>query len=173
MARYTVVEASTKSGKTVACAVWILEQAMRGHPGQNFWWVAPTYPVARVAFTRLVRWLQLSGLPRAAWSHSLGDTTIHLWNGATIWFKGSDAADNLYGFDPDTRKLVTVNLVTQTVEQVRGRIVAPRRQSDLGRRRVHARGCRVGTVPSRGQTHRSTRRHHTEVPAARPGRRIR
>src|SRR5579859_6390590 len=57
-ARYVVVEASTKTGKTVAMLIWLLEQAMRGKPGWNYWWVAPVYPQAKIAYRRLRRWLR-------------------------------------------------------------------------------------------------------------------
>ena len=29
-ARYSVIEASTKSGKTVGCIIWLFEQALQG-----------------------------------------------------------------------------------------------------------------------------------------------
>ena len=46
-ARYSLTEASTKSGKTIGCIVWLFEQAaVHGGPGKNYWWVAPTFPVA-------------------------------------------------------------------------------------------------------------------------------
>jgi hypothetical protein len=32
-ARYAVIEASTKSGKTVGCIIWLLEQAIRRQRG--------------------------------------------------------------------------------------------------------------------------------------------
>ena len=54
-ARYSAIEASTKSGKTMACLVWIMVQAANGCKGQHFWWVAPVYPQARIAFNRLRR----------------------------------------------------------------------------------------------------------------------
>ncbi len=52
-ARYAIVEASTKAGKTVACLAWIVEKALSGKPGQEFWWVAPVYNQARIAYRRL------------------------------------------------------------------------------------------------------------------------
>ena len=56
--RYSVIEGSTKCGKTVACLAWILEQALMGKPGQTYWWIAPVYPQAKIAFRRLKRGLQ-------------------------------------------------------------------------------------------------------------------
>ena len=40
-ARYAIVEASVKVGKTVAGMVWLTEQALQGHAPHNVWWVAP------------------------------------------------------------------------------------------------------------------------------------
>src|SRR5512135_2342366 len=54
-ARYSVIEASTKSGKTWGCIVWLLEKALEGRRGRNFWWVAPVFGQAKIAFRRLKR----------------------------------------------------------------------------------------------------------------------
>ncbi len=35
--RYAIVEASTKAGKTAACLVCIIEQALHGITGLDFW----------------------------------------------------------------------------------------------------------------------------------------
>jgi hypothetical protein len=48
--RYAIVEASTKSGKTVGCLIWLAEQAMAGKAGRNYWWGAPIYAQAKIAF---------------------------------------------------------------------------------------------------------------------------
>jgi phage FluMu gp28-like protein len=97
-ARYTIVEASTKTGKTVACLIWLFEQALRGKAGQNFWWVAPTYSVAGIAFRRLKAWLRESGLAKGLWRAMEGDQAIDI-AGRIIWFKGADRPDTLYGDD--------------------------------------------------------------------------
>lgn len=98
-ARYTVVEASTKTGKTVACLIWLLEQAMRGKGGSHYWWIAPTYSVAGIAYNRLKRWLSDSTLPREHWTAKEADQAIELASGAKLWFKGADKPDTLYGED--------------------------------------------------------------------------
>jgi hypothetical protein len=97
-ARYAIVEASTKTGKTVGCLVWLFEQALKGRPSQNFYWVAPTYTVAGIAFGRLKRWLRESGLPRNVWQANEGDQNINIGD-RIIWFKGADNPDMLYGDD--------------------------------------------------------------------------
>lgn len=98
-ARYTIVEASTKTGKTVACLVWFLERCLAGKDGQNFWWIAPTYTVAGIAFGRLKRWLKVSGIPPYLYKTYEADQAIEFANGAKAWFKGADNPDMLYGED--------------------------------------------------------------------------
>lgn len=93
-ARYAVIDASTKAGKTTACMVWLAEQAMQGKAGRSFWWVAPIYSQARIAFRRLKR-----GLPPPVFRANESELTITLANGAVIWFKGADNPDSLYGED--------------------------------------------------------------------------
>lgn len=94
-ARYSIVEASTKTGKTVGCLAWLFEQAaIRGQPGHNYWWVAPTFPVAKIAFRRMKR-----AMPRALYRANETELTLTLLNGAVIWFKGADKPDSLYGED--------------------------------------------------------------------------
>lgn len=93
-ARIVCIEASTKSGKTVGCMVWLAELALTGRAGRNYWWVAPIYPQAKIAFRRLKR-----GLPRWTYTANESELTLTLANGAVIWFKGADKPDSLYGED--------------------------------------------------------------------------
>lgn len=93
-ARYGVVEASTKSGKTVGCMVWLAEQAMAGKAGWNYWWIAPVYAQAKIAFRRLKR-----GLPRAHYKANQTELALHLANGTSVWFKTAEKPDSLYGED--------------------------------------------------------------------------
>lgn len=93
--RYSIVEASTKTGKTVGCMVWLFEQAaVHGAPGRNYWWIAPTRPVAEIAFRRLKR-----AIPKHLYTTNESDLTLSLPNDTTIWFKGADRPDTLYGED--------------------------------------------------------------------------
>jgi len=92
--RYGIIEGSTKSGKTVACIAWILEQAMQGQRGQSYWWVSPVYPQAKIAFRRLKR-----GLPESLYAANESELTVTLANGAVISFKSAEKPDNLYGED--------------------------------------------------------------------------
>lgn len=95
-ARYALVEATTKSGKTVGAMAWFLEQALvhRGGPGRNFWWVAPIFAQAKIPYRRMKR-----GLPREAYVANDTELTLTLPNGSVLWFKGGDHADSLYGED--------------------------------------------------------------------------
>lgn len=93
-ARWSWIEATTKAGKTSGCVVWIGEEGFKCQEGQNCWWVAPTKPVSKIAYTRMVR----------AFEPGMIDTNeterrITLPNGAHIWFKGADDPDSLYGED--------------------------------------------------------------------------
>ena len=92
--RYSLIEASTKSGKTTGALIWLTEQAMRGQAGQNFWWVAPVFKQAKIAFRRMK-----AALPRAHYTKNETELTITLLNGAVIWFMSGENPDTLYGED--------------------------------------------------------------------------
>lgn len=95
-ARYGVIEASTKAGKTVGCMAWFCEQAFDlGKPNRNFWWVAPVYPQAKIAFRRIK-----SGLTKGTYIANESELTIKLLEvGSVMWFKTGEKPDNLYGED--------------------------------------------------------------------------
>jgi len=96
-ARIAVIEASTKSGKTVAALTWLFEIAfVTGKVGRNYWWLAPIFRQARIAYERLKNWTrEVPGL--ATWNDS--GLTITLANGARISFIGAERPDHLYGDD--------------------------------------------------------------------------
>lgn len=91
-ARYVVIEASTKSGKTAGCMVWLLSKAMalRG----TYWWVSPVFAQARVVFRRVK-----AAMPPDVYSANESELTITLANGSTIFFKSGDNPDSLFGED--------------------------------------------------------------------------
>lgn len=91
--RYSIIEASTKAGKTVSCIIWMVEQGLNGREGWNYWWVAPVSIQANIAFTRMRRSLGVDALA------PLSPPRIILPNGAIIWFKSADKPDSLYGDD--------------------------------------------------------------------------
>jgi len=93
-ARYSVIEASTKSGKTYAALVWLTEQAMTGRVGRNYWWIAPIFAQTKIAYRRLKR-----ALPQSVFRANETDLTLTLANETVIWFKSAEHPDALYGED--------------------------------------------------------------------------
>ncbi len=92
--RVSVIEASTKSGKTSGCVVWLFEQALRGKKNYNYWWIAPVHHQALIAFDRMRRAVSSDVI-----EVHLGHSTITLINGTIIRFLSADNPDTLYGED--------------------------------------------------------------------------
>ncbi|MDP2735147.1 MAG: hypothetical protein Q8P12_02995 [bacterium] len=93
--RYSLIESSTKSGKTVGMMAWLFEQAIKGTTDQEYWWTAPVYGQAEIAFRRFKH-----GIPRdigdiCKWNES--DLFIRLPIGTVLRFKSGEKPDNLYG----------------------------------------------------------------------------
>lgn len=110
--RYTLVEASTKVGKTVSCIIWLVEQALKGRAGWHYWWVAPVSPQSAIAFRRLKEALDRVALQAAEalakegkskvvklYEANESDQRVMLPNGTTIWFKHAEKPNHLYGED--------------------------------------------------------------------------
>lgn len=93
--RYAFIEASTKTGKTVTCIVWLFEQACKQERGRNYWWVAPINSQAEIAYGRLKRFIQ----PRGIFTSNDTNKYIKLINGSIVWFKSAEHPDSLYGED--------------------------------------------------------------------------
>ena len=95
--RFTVTEASTKTGKTASHIIWLFEQplALRLRPGQSCWWVAPTFGQAEMAFNRMRRQVDNPNFFTA----NLTKLTLTYPTGAEIHFKSAERPDNLYGDD--------------------------------------------------------------------------
>ena len=96
-ARFTITEASTKVGKTYSHICWLYGKSheMESAEGFNYWWVAPVYSQAKIAFKRLRRYLSPTGL----YTFNESDLIIRCPNKAEIHFKTADKPDNLYGED--------------------------------------------------------------------------
>jgi hypothetical protein len=92
--RFSVIEATTKGGKTSGCITWLVELALGGAEGHNYWWVAPVSDQALIAFRRMMR-----SLPSDMFTANISLKTITLLNGAVIWFKSGDKPNSLYGED--------------------------------------------------------------------------
>lgn len=92
--RFALIEAGTKTGKTLGCAIWLIDKAWNeGRPGDQYWWVAPIHGVASIGY-RTVSAL----LPPAPWcKYNASRGEITLPNGATICFKSAEKPDNLFG----------------------------------------------------------------------------
>lgn len=95
LARFSLIEASTKSGKTLGCVLWLFEQALLGKRGQNYWWVAPVYTQAKIAYTRMRDYY-----PSGTFSSNESDLKLTIVaSGAIVWFKTGEKPDNLFGED--------------------------------------------------------------------------
>ncbi len=102
--RFSVVEASTKTGKTFSHIFWLFRLA-HGldpvwytdgvKPGWNMWWVAPVYSQAKIAFARMKRHI----LNAPGYKFNNSDLAITTPKGTIISFKSADTPDNLYGED--------------------------------------------------------------------------
>ncbi|WP_342150245.1 hypothetical protein [Methylorubrum sp. SB2] len=94
--RYSWIEGSTKSGKTVSCMAWLFEQSLiKGKHGREFWWVAPATGTAKIAYGRIKRGAP-AGLLR---SNDTDSTLTNTLNGAVMRFKTGEKPDLLYGED--------------------------------------------------------------------------
>jgi hypothetical protein len=96
-ARFTITEAGTKTGKTFSHIYWLFRQAheYRVGEGHNYWWVAPVYQQAKIAYNRMWRKVVASGMYRT----NKSELTITTPLGTIIQFKTADNPDNLYGED--------------------------------------------------------------------------
>jgi len=98
--RSSIIEATTKCGKTFGCMCWLLAEAFeRGLRGHEFWWVAPVYPQAEIAFRRFKAMLGAIDPDRSKWKPNAKDLTVTLPNGSIIRHRSGDKPDNLYGED--------------------------------------------------------------------------
>lgn len=95
--RFTIIEASTKVGKTFSCIWWLFEKAHEKErkEGHNVWWVAPVYSQTKIAFKRLRAKVAQTGLYKINESN----LTITTPNGVIMHFKSADKPDNLFGED--------------------------------------------------------------------------
>lgn len=94
-ARFTITEASTKIGKTFSHLWWIFEKSHEKiKPGANYWWVAPVYSQAEIAFNRIKR-------VAAQADYKLNESKLFIETpcDSRIWFKSAQDANNLYGED--------------------------------------------------------------------------
>jgi phage FluMu gp28-like protein len=98
-ARYTIIEAATKTGKTAACLVWLLREALAGRRGQNFWWVAPVKRQALIAQRRMARTFYECRKDGYEVVVQQSEGRLTLPGGQVISFLSGFQTDNLYGED--------------------------------------------------------------------------
>jgi len=91
--RFTITEASTKSGKTFSHIFWLFELAHRINPGQEVWWIAPIYSQAEIAFKRMERAIAHSQL----YTVNISKLSITTPKGTIIRFKSAEHPDGIYG----------------------------------------------------------------------------
>ena len=93
--RFTITEAATKCGKTFSHIYWLFREAHKGKLGWNYWWVAPVYGQAEIAFNRMKA--KVAG--NAYYKINISKLTITTPIGTVIQFKSAENPDNLYGED--------------------------------------------------------------------------
>ena len=99
-ARIVIIEAATKSGKTVGCLMWLITKAWNdAKHGGAYWWVAPVYQQSKMAMERVRKWMLQADPKKSIWSSHDTDMWIQLPSGCRIWFRSADDPDNLYGED--------------------------------------------------------------------------
>jgi hypothetical protein len=100
-ARYSIIEASTKTGKSQGCLCWIISRAWDdANRDRNREWVSPVYPQAKTMYRRACAMLRTADPKKEFWDCYEKELFVQIkHNGACVWFKGSDNADSLYGDD--------------------------------------------------------------------------
>lgn len=94
-ARFTVTKGATKIGKTFPHLFWLFEKAHEQvKAGANYWWIAPIFPQAKIAFNRMRR----AAVP-LGYRINESELFIETDYDSRIWFKGADKPDSLYGED--------------------------------------------------------------------------
>lgn len=96
-ARFTITEASTKSGKTYSHMAWLFYKAhtLEDPVGKKVYWVAPVYSQCEIAFERYRKQLA----PTGVYQFNKSSMRIICPNGAEIHFRSAEREDNLYGDD--------------------------------------------------------------------------
>lgn len=93
--RFTITEASTKTGKTASHVVWLFEQTLKLKENQNTWWVAPVYSQAEIAFNRMRK--QVSD--KKVFDVNISKLRLTLPTGSICSFKSAQDPDSLFGED--------------------------------------------------------------------------
>ena len=94
-ARFTVTEASTKTGKTASHIIWLFEEALKCKVNQSVWWVAPVFVQAEIAFNRMRTQVDVNVFFRVNKTKLILTTPT----GVNIHFKSAENPDSLFGDD--------------------------------------------------------------------------
>ncbi len=95
-ARFTVTTAATKIGKTFSHSWWLFDESCRPpKPGANYWWVAPVFSQAEIAFNRMKRFLGHSSDYRINLSKMYIESPVESF----LHYKSAENPDTLYGED--------------------------------------------------------------------------
>lgn len=98
--RIAVVEGSTKCGKTYPCILWLLNELFRtGAENRAYWWVAPFYEQAKIAYRRTCEMLRQADHARTLWKSNEQELSIVVRGRGLVQFKSADKPDGLYGED--------------------------------------------------------------------------
>ena len=74
---------------------WFVEQALSGKPGWNYWWIAPGYNQAEIAYRRIKLGLTKGSFVPFDTPTPRISTMVGTW----MWFKSAQDANALYGED--------------------------------------------------------------------------
>lgn len=104
--RYVVIEASTKSGKTAGCVVWLILKGWNGRKDGKYAWMCYTNPRAvDPGLETMVRILSSWDINRVHWKHHIQAQTIELCpNGVKhceFKFFGAENPDSVFGPEYD------------------------------------------------------------------------
>ena len=89
--RFALIEAGTKTGKTLGCAIWLVNNAWN-IASTKWWWTAPVYKQVEIGFERC-RTL----MPRELIDVNYSKLIIELPNGSLIEGRSGEKPDNLFG----------------------------------------------------------------------------
>lgn len=95
--RFTITEGSTKCGKTMSHIWWFFREAHAPwvQEGFHFWWVAPIYKQAKIAFNRIRK--KVRNIPGYKINES--ELSIETPKRSILEFKSGSDPDSLYGED--------------------------------------------------------------------------
>jgi len=95
--RFTVTLAAPKTGKTFSHICWLfgIAHEIQKKNNANYWWIAPVYSQAEIAFYRIKNYL----FGRKDYKFNESKLMIQTPMKTNLVFKSADNSDNLYGED--------------------------------------------------------------------------